>query len=99
MKKPLYLVIGAILLNSSVFSGVHAEVFIAGEFPSQRPAHAGVISSDTPSPAKYQRLLHGLSAPYPASFRWIEQQGAWYTPFSHPGMPGPYDIRNWHMPR
>ncbi len=35
----------------------------------------------------------------PASLvRMKGSQGEWYTPFSRPGMPGPYDLRGWHRP-
>ena len=26
----------------------------------------------------------------------LDRQGAWYTPFNLPGMPGYYDLRQWH---
>jgi hypothetical protein len=42
--------------------------------------------------------LHGVDKPVPASLAWLKDQGAWYTPFNHPGMPGPYDLRGWHRP-
>lgn len=42
------------------------------------------------------RALTGGEPPYPASLRFLEDQGAWHTPFTHPGMTGPYDIRRWH---
>ena len=44
----------------------------------------------------YQRALTGVAPPYPSSLRFLEDQGEWYTPFNHPGMTGPYDIRRWH---
>jgi hypothetical protein len=37
-----------------------------------------------------------VSQPYPASLRFLEDQGNWYTPFNRPGMLPPYDIRGWH---
>lgn len=40
--------------------------------------------------------LHGVDKPTPASLAWLKDQGAWYTPFNHPGMAGPYDLRGWH---
>jgi len=42
--------------------------------------------------------LHGVDKPVPASLAWLKDQGAWYTPFNHPGMPGSYDLRGWHRP-
>jgi len=70
--------------------------FIAGTQPWQRPAGAPVITEVHRSPEWLQRALTGVSAPYPASLRFLEYQGNWYTPFTRPGMPPPYDIRGWH---
>jgi hypothetical protein len=68
---------------------------IAGTQPSQRPAGAPVIREVHKPPGWYARALTGISQPYPASLRFLEDQGNWHTPFNHPGMPGYYDIRNW----
>jgi hypothetical protein len=39
----------------------------------------------------------GVEPPYPPSLlRVMEHQGGWYTPFTRPGMTGPYDIRHLH---
>ena len=74
-----------------------AESFpIAGVNPSQRPQGAPVVTEFQKDAAWYQRALTGLSKPYPASFRFLEDQGAWWTPFNRPGMLPPYDIRGWH---
>lgn len=69
---------------------------IAGTQPSERPAGAPVIRDVQKPEGWYTRALTGISQPYPASLRFLEDQGNWYTPFNHPGMPGPYDIRGWH---
>lgn len=73
-----------------------AEEFVAGVEPSRRPAGAPVLSATVKDAAWYRQALTGVSRPYPASLRFLEDQGAWYTPFSRPGMTGPYDLRNWH---
>lgn len=74
-----------------------AEEFIAGAEPSQRPVGAPVLASFTRNAAWYRIALSGIEAPpYPFSLRFLEDQGAWYTPFNRPGLTGPYDIRNWH---
>ena len=79
------------------FSGiVSAEFPIAGVEPSQRPIGAPVITSVDRDADWYSQALHGVTRPYPSSLRFLEDQGNWYTPFNHPGMPGPYDIRGWH---
>lgn len=73
-----------------------AEEFVAGVDPSRRPAGAPVLSATVKDAAWYRQALTGVFQPYPASLRFLEDQGAWYTPFSRPGMTGPYDLRNWH---
>ncbi len=76
-----------------------AEIFIAGVRPFERPAGAPVITMMQKDAAWYQRALTGVEPPYPASLRFLEDQGPWFTPFIQPGMTGPYDIRNWHTAR
>lgn len=73
--------------------------FIAGTTPSERPAGAPRITAFTPPPGWREQALHAVDAPYPASLSWLDDQGAWFTPFIHPGMTGPYDIRGWHVAR
>ena len=69
---------------------------IAGTQPSQRPQSAPVLNSVHKDAAWYNRSLTGISQPYPHSLRFLEDQGNWHTPFNHPGMTPPYDIRGWH---
>lgn len=71
---------------------------VAGLTPGQRPTDAPRISTFEKSAAWYRQALTGLTAPHPASLRFLEDQGAWHTPFTRPGMTGRYDIRNWHVP-
>ncbi|HMM55683.1 MAG TPA: hypothetical protein PKC23_11780 [Candidatus Desulfobacillus sp.] len=66
---------------------------IAGLQPDRRPAVAR-ITADTPQDKRI--ALHGVSEPYPASLKFLDNQGGWFTPFTHPGMPAPYDLRGWH---
>ncbi len=73
--------------------------FIAGTAPSARPAEAPQITVFTPAPEWRAQALHGVAQPYPPSLSWLDDQGAWFTPFIHPGMTGPYDIRGWHSPQ
>lgn len=87
-------VVGAL---SSVIQTVPAAAYpIAGVEPWHRPAGAPVIREFQKDHAWFQRALYGISQPYPASLHFLENQGAWYTPFDHPGMHGPYDIRGWY---
>ena len=73
-----------------------AAQFIAGVEPSQRPEGAPVITEFKKDGAWYARALSGVIPPYPASLRFLEDQGAWFNPFLYPGMLPPYDIRGWH---
>jgi hypothetical protein len=73
-----------------------ADEFIAGTDPSRRPVGAPVLPSYSKNAVWYRAALSGIEPPYPYSLRFLEDQGAWYTPFNRPGMTGPYDIRNWH---
>ncbi len=69
---------------------------VAGTSPDRRPEGAPTISEVTKDGVWYDRALTGLEPPYPSSFRFLEDQGHWNTPFTVPGMKGPYDIRGWH---
>jgi hypothetical protein len=91
-------------LDSWVWSGValltsfsvSADYPIAGTAPSQRLAGTPVIEWVQHDRVWYEHALTGIEAPYPRSLYFLDNQGYWYTPFNHPGMTGPYDIRGWH---
>ena len=69
---------------------------IAGVTPWQRPAGAPVIEWVRHDKAWFTHALTGIAPPYPRSLYFLDNQGNWYTPFNHPGMWPPYDIRGWH---
>ncbi|EIJ36717.1 hypothetical protein [Thiothrix nivea] len=71
-------------------------VYIAGTNPAERPATAPVITEVQHDSAWYTASLRGVEQPYPASLHFLENQGNWFTPFTHPGMTDYYDIRGWH---
>lgn len=76
-----------------------AEPVVAGLTPDRRPEGAPVITEVLHDEAWRERALTGVSEPYPQSILdWLDDQGAWYTPFNRPGMRGLYDIRGWHQP-
>jgi hypothetical protein len=75
-----------------------AEPVIAGLSPHQRPVDAPILGQFSPDLKWRARTLHGISEPVPPTLRFIDSQGAWYTPFDRPGMPGRYDLRGWHLP-
>lgn len=79
-------------------SGAAEPAWIAGLEPGQRPAIAPVIRQVTKESGWYSWALTGTTRPYPESFKFLEDQEAWYTPFSRPGMTRPYDLRGWHAP-
>ena len=67
---------------------------VAGLTPYQRPANAPVL---TASPlVDVRQALRGVSSPIPDSLNFLKDQGGWFTPFTHQGMTGPYDLRGWH---
>ncbi|WP_309293591.1 hypothetical protein [Azonexus sp.] len=74
---------------------VSAPVFVAGTAPDRRRADVPMIK--VAPPLDEQRALHGVDQPYPALLlSMLRDQGAWYTPFTQPGMTDPYDIRSHH---
>ena len=71
--------------------------FVAGLEPYQRPTSAPVIQEFVPSTDWRSRFMSGIDEPIPTNLDFIDSQGAWYTPFNQPGMPGYYDLRNLHQ--
>lgn len=90
------LILSTLILSAA--STVQAEdvSFIAGVNPAERPATAPVITEVHKDNAWYTHALTGVEQPYPQSLHFLENQGNWFTPFTHPGMTAPYDIRSWH---
>ncbi len=77
-------------------SAVVAGYSVAGTAPWQRPVDAPFIEFVQHDHKWYEKALVGVDAPYPRSLYFLDNQGNWYTPFTSPGMVGPYDIRKWH---
>lgn len=72
-----------------------------GSMPEQDPAEssASIAAAGRRDAAWRKAALHGIAPTPPASvLRIVQQQGEWYSPFFHPGMTGPYDLRGWHAP-
>jgi hypothetical protein len=88
-------------LYTNVSVAAEGDVFVAGVQPDQRPADAPIIkeTQQKKERAWYDKAVTGLYPPFPASFRFLDSQGNWYTPFIRPGMTGRYDIRGWHKPK
>ncbi|MCB1622788.1 MAG: hypothetical protein KDI44_18880 [Thiothrix sp.] len=85
-----------IVLGSQASLAEDGILYIAGTQPAERPAQAPVITSISRDGAWYQHALHGIEQPYPYSLHFLENQGNWFSPFNHPGMNPPYDLRHWH---
>lgn len=88
--------VGVLALVLAGSTPAAAEYPVAGTDPSQRPVGAPRITEIVRGPDWYERALTGISRPYPESLRFLEDQGNWYTPFIHAGMPGRYDLRGRH---
>jgi hypothetical protein len=69
---------------------------IAGLAPYERPVGAPVIKSVNMTPEARGQATRGVAQPLPSGLGFLNDQGAWYTPFTHAGMPGYYDIRGMH---
>ena len=87
---------GVALLISGAAVQAEEEGFVGGSTPDQRPAGAPTITEVQHDQAWYEHALTGVEKPYPRSLLFLDNQGDWWTPFTRPGMPGPYDIRGWH---
>lgn len=79
----------------SCTAAVADEGFVAGLAPYQRPAGAPVIDQFEQSDAWKAKALKGIGEPQ-TGVGFLKDQGAWYTPFNRPNLPGRYDIRGMH---
>jgi hypothetical protein len=96
-KRTIFLLFGASLLFTADTSlAAESSYPVAGTQPDSRPQGAPVMAPLEKNTAWYEHAVTGVESPYPASLQFLEVQGRWYTPFTHPGMTGPYDIRHWH---
>lgn len=77
-------------------SALSEQATVAGSEPSERPAGAPVVDKFHKSDEWFAKARQGVREPYPESLRFLDDQGAWYTPFNHPGATPPYDLRDWH---
>jgi len=78
---------------------VAAQDFVGGTTPDRRPVGAPSIKAFERTPDWLARARLGIAEPYPASLKFLEDQGGWFTPFTRPNMPGPYDLRGLHAAR
>lgn len=97
LKRQALIALGAALWGPVVACA--ADYPVSGVQPHRRPAGAPVVTTADKDAQWYRQALFGVEPPYPASLSFLEDQGAWHTPFTRPGMTGPYDIRGWHRPK
>jgi len=90
-------ILGLTFLSMSGIAAAGAGSYVAGTQPSERPVKAPVLGSIQKTPAWFYQAFRGVEEPYPNTLLFMGNQGRWYTPFVHPGMPGKYDIRGWHQ--
>ncbi|UCD69211.1 MAG: hypothetical protein JSW48_03740 [Betaproteobacteria bacterium] len=95
LHRSLWFSVGLLTFNS--VTATAAGEAGAGLTPWQRPEGAPVITSVDHGSDWFRYSLTGISRPYPASLRFLDDQGNWHTPFNRPGMTGRYDIRGWHQ--
>ena len=72
--------------------------FVAGLQPDRRPEAAPRITGSAPSDSETETAVRGIDRPLPP-LSFLKDHGGWYSPFTRPGMPGPYDIRGLHRPK
>ncbi len=89
-----------LLLCSMFWMGVatvsQAKYPVAGVKPDSRPVGAPMIQMVRHDKEWFEQAMTGVDKPYPKSLGFIHNQGNWHTPFTIPGMRGPYDLRGWH---
>lgn len=85
-------------LGTSVQAAPEAVAPVAGLQPFARPAGAPVIQQFSADAAWQKKALTGIDAPH-TGLGFLKDQGAWFTPFMHPGLKGGYDIRGLHAAR
>lgn len=86
----MYLIFSQFLLSTAA---VAQALEVAGLRPDQRPVGAPVIERFEQSEAWKAQALKGIDPPQ-TGVEFLKNQGAWYTPFNQPNMPGRYDIRD-----
>lgn len=91
MKMRVFL-IGQLFLTAAAWAQAGE---VAGLQPYQRPAGAPVVERFEQSDAWKARALKGIGEPR-TGVGFLKDQGAWYTPFNRPNLPGRYDIRQLH---
>lgn len=85
-------VIGQLFLAAAAWAQAGG---VAGLQPAQRPVAAPLVERFEQSEAWKAQALKGIGEPR-SGVAFLKDQGAWYTPFNRPNLPGRYDIRQLH---
>ena len=99
MKRALVVIAAVPWLAMSSVGGIGQSVdrpAVGGTTPDRRPEAAPVIQETGMTEFGRTLALRGIAKPVPKNLNFLDDQGAWYTPFFYPGMTGPYDIRDLH---
>jgi hypothetical protein len=91
-------VLGVVAIGMAQAPAAEEAGFVAGTTPDRRPEGAPEITRYEKDTAWFAHALRGVAEPHPESLTWLDDQGAWYTPFTRSGMLGVYDIRGLHEP-
>ena len=91
--KKLMVLLGLLMAGANALAEI--PVFIAGLVPDSRPDGAPVITVFEQTPAWRAQALRGISPPQ-TGLGFLNDQGAWYTPFIYPNLKDRYDIRSLH---
>ena len=91
--KKLMVLFGLLVAGGHVLADT--PLFIAGLVPDSRPEGAPVITVFEQTPEWRAQALRGISPPQ-TGLGFLNDQGAWYTPFFHPNLKDRYDIRSLH---
>jgi hypothetical protein len=86
-------VFGIALATACVGLSAQSSAFVAGLQPDRRPPHPRITEAP---PVDFARMTRGIDGARPEQFAWLSDQGAWFTPFGHPGATDPYDLRGLH---
>lgn len=76
--------------------GAHgAETFVAGFRPYERPVGYPVVVGYEGLDRWKEQAVRGLGQPV-VGLKFMDDQGAWYTPFNRANLLGRYDLRGLH---
>ena len=95
--KPLLcsLTLATSLLPGMFSAAYGAETYVAGFRPDMRPAGYPVVVRFEGLEGWKEQAVRGLGQPV-VGVKFLDDQGAWYTPFNRANLLGRYDLRGLH---